>query len=349
MSLYNDDLKCIIDDEKTRRFLSGKTIAITGASGQIGTVLVDSLLYMNDKYGTAIRVLAMSRNRGRLEDRFRHFCGTPYLFLIEQDVTKKFDTGECVPDIVIHAASNTHPKEYSGDPIGTIMTNVLGTYNILEWMRQHGSSRFVLLSSVEIYGSNRHGIDAFSEKDLGYIDCNTLRAGYPESKRLCETMVQSYISKADIDSVIIRLCRVYGPTLEKDDSKALTQFLRNGCNGEDIVLKSTGEQLFSYLYVIDAVRAILAVAEDGKTGEAYNAASKESNVKLKDLASMVASYAGTNVVFKIPEEDEKRGYSTADMAVLNSDKLNSLGWEAFFSIRDGIEHTIKVMQEHKKQ
>ncbi len=343
MELYKEDIRHIAEDTYIREWLDGKTVAITGASGMIGTVLVDALLAMNTIYGTRIKVLAMARRMERLKKRFVEHKNDPFLFCVEQDVIRTFDPDDLIPELVIHAASNTHPREYSGDPVGTIMTNVMGARNILEWMRYHTDSRFVLISSVEVYGSNRDGLESFSERDFGYIDCNTLRAGYPESKRLSETMIQAYIADADVNAVIVRLCRVYGATLEPDDSKALTQFLRKGCAGEDIILKSAGEQLFSYLHVVDAVRAILAVARLGETGQAYNAASADSNIKLKDLASMIASIAGKRVVFELPDEKERRGYSTADMAVLNADKLMHLGWKPIYSIEEGIRRTMQEM------
>ncbi len=344
MMLYEEDISKITQDEELREWLHGKILAITGATGLIGTVLVDSLMKMNEQYGTDIQILAIARRKMRLEERFARYLGERSLRYIEQDVTKTFDTGEVVPDIVIHAASNTHPKEYTEDPVGTIMTNVLGTRNILEWLKNHKKTRFVMISSVEIYGANKQGIFAFGEKDCGYIDCNTLRAGYPESKRLSETMIQAYMAETGIDSVIIRLCRVYGATLEHDDTKALSQFLHKGCSGEDIVLKSEGNQFFSYLHVVDAVRAIMTVARLGNPGDAYNAASPNSDITLKDLAALVASVSGTKVVFDIPDETERKGYSPADIAVLNADKLRALGWEALYSIEEGVQRTLQEMK-----
>lgn len=359
MGFYEEDISRIVDDAEIRKSLKDKCVAITGASGMIGTVLVDALMKMNDQYGAGIHVLAMSRNRDKLEQRFGSYLsgqGSSLLTIVPQDIMVEFDPGEFVPDLVIHAASNTHPREYSGDPVGTIMTNVLGTRNILEWMKGHKNSRFVQLSSVEIYGTNnvkaisevRSGTDAdkvssFSEEDMGYINCNTLRAGYPESKRVCEAMVQAYIAAEGVDAVTLRLCRVYGATLEKDDSKALSQFLRKGCNKEDIVLKSSGNQLFSYIHVVDAVRAILTIACKGATGEAYNVASPDSDIQLRDLAALIASIAGTEVVFDLPDEMERKGYSTADVAILNADKLRHLGWSALYPIEEGIRRTMAEM------
>ncbi len=113
------------------------------------------------------------------------------------------------------------------------------------------------MSSVEIYGENVQAVPAFEEGDLGYIDCNTVRAGYPESKRLCESICQAYAAQYQVEFVTGRFSRVYGPTMQADDSKALAQFIRDAVNSRDIVLKSEGKQLYSYTYVADAVSALL--------------------------------------------------------------------------------------------
>ena len=133
-------------------------------------------------------------------------------------------------DYIIHGASNTHPKLYSLDPVGTINTNVIGLNNILKYSTKYKTRRILMMSSVEIYGENKGDTELFDENYLGYINCNTVRAGYPESKRLCEALCQSYISQYGLDIVIGRLSRVYGPTMLKDDSKALAQFIKNALN-----------------------------------------------------------------------------------------------------------------------
>ena len=347
MSRYLEDIIQLSGDTEIREWLNGKTVAVIGASGMIGSAIVDDLMCMVSGHTADICVIAMGRHEEKLKKRFSRYLGNEKLILIEQDITEKFDPGDRKPDIIIHAASNTHPYEYSSDPIGTISTNVFGTSNILEWMKGKDPCRLVIISSVEIYGENRGDTEEFNEEYCGYLDCNTMRAGYPESKRLSETLAQAYISAYGLDITIIRLCRVYGPTLEKDDSKALTQFLRKGVNGEDIVLKSAGNQFYSYLYITDAVRALLKVAKCGKCGFAYNASSRESNIRLKDLAEMIAELSGRQVIYEKPSDKEKSGYSIATKALLDPGRINSLGWSAVYRIKDGIKRTLLDMKEMK--
>lgn len=343
-SIYQKDIQNIVKEEELWKFISEKTILITGASGLIGTFLVDTLMMINKYCNAGITVYALSRNLTKLNQRFEQHSRNPLLHLIEQDVTEPLKLTDTI-DYIIHAASNTHPLEYSHDPIGTITTNVFGTYQLLEYLKHQRSGRFVLLSSVEVYGENKGEIEAFTESDCGYTDCNTLRAGYPESKRLSEAMIQAYIAQYQIDSVIIRLCRSYGPTIELDDSKALSQFIMKACKKEDIVLKSEGKQLFSYIYVADAVTAILRIMTNGQCGEAYNVADEKSNVTLLDIAEYLSNLNNKNIIFELPDQEEQRGYSTATKAVLNSDKLKSIGWNARYSMQEGLERTVLALQE----
>jgi nucleoside-diphosphate-sugar epimerase len=235
-----------------------------------------------------------------------------------------------------------------GDPVGTITSNVFGLYHLLNLAAACKTQRVLFLSSVEVYGQNQYGLDSFSESDMGYIDCNTLRAGYPESKRVAESLCRAYEKMTGLDSVILRLCRIYGPTMPQNDSKALAQFIKNALNGEDIVLKSEGKQFFSYCYVADAVSAILTALLVGKNGEAYNVADPGSNIALRDLAKLIADANGVKVVFELPTADEKQGFSVADRAVLNPEKLNALGWRAVTGIEDGVDKTIKILKAVKE-
>ena len=128
-----------------------------------------------------------------------------------------------------------------------------------------------------------------------------------------------------------------------DDSKAVAQFIKKGLAREDIVLKSEGSQLFSYSYVADAVSGLLTVILKGENGTAYNIADSESDITLKNLAGIIAEYAGKNVVFELPDDNERRGYSPAVKAVMNPSRLKSLGWSPLYDIKTGIRRTLYIM------
>lgn len=344
--LYLEDIKYVASIKLPWDILKDKSILISGATGMIGSFLVDVLMQKNLEENLNCRIYALGRDENKARQRFNKFFDDPNFEFIRHDINLPLDDVKIDnADYVLHLASNTHPLAYSKDPIGTITTNIIGLKNMLDFASTHESKRFAFASSNEIYGENRGDIEEFDEKYCGYIDCNTMRAGYPESKRCGEALCQAYISQKNMDIVIPRLTRSYGPTLLKSDKKAMSQFLHKAIAGEDIVLKSAGTQYYSYTYVADAVSGLLTVLLCGEKGEAYNIADEKSDITLKDLASIIADCAGKKVVFEIPDFVESAGYSTATKARLDGTKLKSLGWNLKYPIKDGVERTISILRE----
>lgn len=344
MQLYNSEIDYMAKNKQLWNTLEGQTVLITGATGMVGKCLIETIILHNSRSTTPIKVIAMSRNEKSARERFGDLWNNIDF------VYKTCDINEGIPecgqvDYIIHAASNTHPLQYSQDSVGTIATNVIGTKNLLDYAVTHGTKCFCFVSSVEVYGENRGDVEKFDERYLGYIDCNTLRAGYPEGKRVGETLCNAYKQTYGLDFVIPRLSRVYGPTMLDSDTKALSQFIRKAAAGEDIVLKSEGMQKFSYSFVTDAVSGLLYVMQNGETGQAYNIANEESDVMLRDLAQMLADIAGKKVVFELPDEVERRGYSTATKAMLDVTKLKSLGWNARVDLAEGLRCTVSGLRK----
>lgn len=343
-SEYIADLRRVIGQDIDWERFRGKSVMISGSTGMIGTFLIDVLMLLNRERDLRCSIYALGRCEKKARSRFSRYWNHPFFTFCECNITEAIPCNAEYIDFLLHFASNTHPKAYATDPIGTVSANIMGTYQLLEFSAAHRVGRFLFASSVEIYGENRGDVKSFKEDYCGYINCNTLRAGYPESKRAGEALCQAYKKQKDLDVVIPRLSRTYGPTLLPTDTKALSQFLHKGIAGEDIVLKSEGRQFFSYSYVADAVSGIIWCLLYGTCGEAYNISDSKSDITLRELAALIAESCGTNVIFDLPDEVERQGFSTATFAIMDSTKLQAKGWRACYDIRQGIERTLKIMK-----
>ena len=339
--LLQNTAKTVVDWDQ----LHGKKLMISGATGMIGSFLIDLLMFKNQADDLCCTVIALGRYEEKAKLRFSEYWDSDYFKFYVCDINQPLSAIDEPVDYVLHAASNTHPLAYSTDPIGTVTANIIGTQNMLEYAAEHGVKRFVFASSVEVYGENRGDIDAFDESYCGYINCNTLRAGYPESKRAGEALCQAYIAQKSMDIVIPRLARTYGPTMLMSDSKAISQFIKKGLAKEDIVLKSEGSQLYSYTFVADAVTGILCCMLYGECGMAYNVVGTGSDITLRELAQLIADYAGRKVVFDLPSETERKGYSTATKAIMNGERIAGLNWKASATIKTGILETMQILSE----
>ncbi len=318
--------------------LRSARILITGATGLVGAFLTDCLLALSDQNALDLRLYALCRNAARAKERFGERVNA-----IAADVSEATALPEC--DYIIHAASNAHPKAFSVDPVGTMLANILGVRNLLEHLRAQGHGRLLFVSTGEIYGDNPAIRDGFAETDFGKIDSMNPRACYPESKRAAETLCASYLSQYRVDSVVARLCYVYGPTITNENSRADAQFLRNALSKTDIIMKSAGAQVRSYCYVADAARALITILSGGESGSAYNVANRAAVRSIREYAEALAKVAGVQVKFETPEDAEKRGYSTVSRAVQKPDRLEALGWKPLFSFEEGIEHTFRIIEE----
>ncbi len=343
--LYQEDLEIAMLSGVDWKVLDGARVGISGATGMVGTFLVDLLMRVVHESISNLSVVALGRNESRAMKRLPYFEDDHFSFQ-ECDIAVPGMKLSSSVDIVIHLASTTHPLAYSTQPISTITSNVIGLQNLFEWqIASNANGRFCFASSVEIYGENRGDVDRFDEEYCGYLNCNTLRAGYPESKRLGEAMCQAYGEERRANVYIPRLPRIFGPTLLPSDTKALSQFLSKAVAKQSVVLKSEGLQEYSYLYLVDAVTGLLWVLTRGEAGEAYNVSDPSGDICLRDLAQKIAHEGESDVVFELPTEIERRGYSTATKALLDGEKLRSIGWRAHFGMDESISRVVRMLRE----
>ena len=202
--------------------------------------------------------------------------------------------------------------------------------------------RFLYVSSGEVYGEGDGRV--ISEEYSGYVDCLNPRSCYPSSKRASETLCASYASEYGVDVVIARPCHIFGPNFTEKDNRVYAQFIRNILHGEDIVMKSSGEQMRSWCYVIDCVSALLYVLLKGISGEAYNIADSKSVLTIRQLAEMLARIGNCKVVIEKPSETEKRTFNPVTKSVYSVNKLEGLGWNVSGSMEDKMMKTIHYLK-----
>lgn len=331
---FRDDLNrvCLLDLPWNE--LESANILITGATGLIGSVLIDVLMLRFDE---KCQVFASGRSENRLKKRFADYVGRPNFHLIRYDVTEPLES-ETDFHVIIDAASGASPQLYSTDPVGVMRANFLGVDNLLSYGVSHKLKRFLYISSGEIYGEG--GEEKITEDYSGYVNCASVRACYPSCKRAAETLCESYARQFGVDVRIARPCHVYGPNFTETDKRVYAQFIRNVLNNEDIVLKSDGSQFRSWCYVVDCVSALLYILLKGESGEAYNVADESSNISIRELAEMVAAIGNKKVVFEIPEILEKEGFNVVKKSIFSTGKLNELGWAVSGTMKEKMKKTI---------
>ena len=330
--LYKEDIHNILSIKGIDR-LKNKSFLITGATGMVGTMLIDALTAIE-----GVKIIAVGRNRQKIKERWKQYDGFSFL---EHDVCKPFPES-LQADYILPMASNTHPLAYSQYPIETIMINIKGCEHALNLADKIGAT-VVFTSTNEIYGNARENED-FYEDYNGILNLSNARSCYNESKRTCEAMCQSYKEEHGTKVKIARLCRIFGPTMLMSDSKASSQFIKKALSGEDIILKSEGKQYFSYTYVADAVMGLLTVLLNGEYGVAYNVSSEKTNIRLRDFAQLCAEACNKNVVFDLPTEVENKGFSTAQRAILNNDRIKNIGFQPMYGMREAILRTIEILK-----
>ena len=316
--------------------LSGKAVAVTGATGLVGSYLLRALDAIDRAHGLNLRLIALCRKPEAAGERLR---GVDRLALLPYDACAAL-SADFHADFIVHAASNAHPLAFSTDPVGTMQANLLGTMQLLERVRATGG-RLLFLSTGEIYGENP-ALASFDEHSYGRVDPMRFRSCYPESKRAAETLCASYVQQYGVDALVARLTYTYGPTITKENSRADAQFLRCALEGRDIVLKSPGAQIRSYCYAADSASALITLMLKGETGEAYNVANPDCNPSIREYAQTLADLAGVQLKFDLPPEAERAGYSAVTRAVLDPGKLMHLGWHAEYNLRTGLAHTLEI-------
>ena len=340
--IYQEDMEFIanfpsIEWEK----LCNKTILVTGGTGLIGSTLINALLYANDKKGLNLQVVALVRNVAKAQAMFAENNSLKFVIGTVEDLPK-FDMQI---DYIVHGASPTASTFFIEHPVETIKTAVNGTMNLLELAVGKQVQGFVYLSSMEVYGAP-HTDAVIPETQGTTVDTMSVRSCYPEAKRLCESLCASYASEYKVPAMAIRLAQTFGPGVSKDDGRVFAEFARCAMHKQDIVLQTAGTSKRCYLYTADAVTAILTVLLNGKAGEAYNAANRETYCSIVEMAQMVADkLAGGEIKVHVPTDGKhEQKFPPPHNLNLSTDKVQKLGWSAEKGLLDMYKRMIVGME-----
>lgn len=305
--------------------LTGKTIFITGATGLIGYTLVQALLYANKKRQLNLKVLALVRDLGRAEERFKDVNNDDALEYIIGNVEHLPQIEQPI-DYIVHGASQTASKAFVNQPVETILTAVKGTENILELARQKSVGGMVYLSSMEVYGYPEKG-HKVTEDEIGALSPLDVRNSYPISKIQCESLCCAYAKEYGIPAMSARLTQTFGPGVNYNDGRVFAEFARCVVEKRDIVLKTKGETERCYLYTTDAATAILTILLKGKAGQAYNVADERTYCSIAEMAEKVAAQGGIKIRYDIQNEVHN-GFPKTLYMCLDTTLMRSLGWES---------------------
>lgn len=315
-----------------------KQIVVTGASGFIGSHLVDRLL---DEGAIVVGVDNLITGReSNLDKAKQHHHFT----FINSDVSMPPETylpQDFIPDFIFHFASPASPPKYQAFPIETYLVNSIGTHHLLQFfLKKNDRGRFIFASTSEVYGDPL--VHPQTESYWGNVNPNGIRSCYDESKRLGEAICGVHSRDKGLDVRIVRIFNTYGPRINPNDGRVIPEFVGKAMQNESINIHGDGTQTRSYCYVDDLVSGILQFSEcENGRGETVNVGNP-TEMSVKKTADLIIQNVGSSSQFNylpLPKDDPLR--RQPDIS-----KIKKIcGWEPIVSFEDGIGKTIEYFRE----
>lgn len=312
-----------------------ETALVAGGAGFIGSHLCKSLLSENYKVICVDNLI--TGNRANIEI----LQSNPNFSFLEKDITKPLENLQV--NYIFHLASPASPnkksqKSYINLPLETMMANSLGTSNLLELAKKSGA-KFLFASTSEVYGDP--AVSPQTEAYFGNVNPNGIRSVYDESKRFGEAITMVYVRKFNLDARIIRIFNTYGPLMQKDDGRVVSDFVVQAIANQPLTVYGEGKQTRSFCYVDDMVSGIeKAMFADNTKGEVINLGNPDEKTILQ-LAEIIKRITNSTSVLNfepLPEDDPK--IRKPDIA--KAKKL--LDWEPKVAIEEGLTKTIQYFK-----
>ena len=306
-------------------------IVLTGGSGFIGSHLSKELLKNGENKLIVVDNL-LTGNLDNIQDLLDHENAT----FIQHDVQDHIEIDEKV-DYVFHLASAASPVAYTENPVNTLKAGSLGTINTLGLARKHGAEYF-LASTSEVYGDPL--VTPQNEEYWGNVNPNGERSMYDEAKRFAEAATATYARSYDLRTKIIRIFNTYGPNMQLNDGRVVTNLIVQALNDQDLTIYGDGSQTRSFSYVSDTVAGIIAMMESNHY-EVFNIGNPYE-MTVKELAETILKLtkSKSEIIYKpLPNDDPQQRRPDISKA---KDKLN---WEPKVGLETGLITTIEWIKK----
>jgi UDP-glucuronate decarboxylase len=327
MNLIQEDTALILDKFQSP-FFDGKSVLITGASGLVGSYLLEYFQQLRSRQDSQLQLFVSSKS-GEFVVPLANSTKVVSGDICDPNVLKKIPNA----DIVIHAAGYAQPGKFLGDPMKTLKINTQVTAELVEKVNTGG--RFLFISSSEVYSGLKH--PPFSENQIGNSATDHPRAAYIEGKRTGETISSIANQIGRISSSSIRLSLAYGPGTKPLDSRVMSDFINQALRESTITMRDQGNAWRTYGYISDILELIMSILINGKE-KIYNVGG-ESRVQVKDLAELISELTSCKVI-SAKSSDQFLSGAPDDVWLDLTKSKNLSNKNEFVDLKEGLSRTI---------
>lgn len=305
-------------------------ILVTGGAGFIGSHLCRRFV------SEGHHVICLDNFFTGSLDNINDLLEKPGFELLVQDVTQEISLDSL--DQIYNMACPASPPHYQKDPVKTLKTNVLGALHVLELARRT-DARVLQASTSEVYGDP--ALHPQREDYWGNVNPIGIRSCYDEGKRAAETLFFDYHRQYGVEIKVARIFNTYGPNMQKDDGRVVSNFIVEAIEGQNITIYGNGSQTRSFCYIEDTVEGLVRLMNSDKAIIGPINIGNPSEHTVKELAELIVALTGSKsaLIFKpLPEDDPKRRKPDITQA------REKLHWSPSVGIHEGLQQTIKYFE-----